>query len=39
MNEILDDFKKSFENIPYKIIKDSMVYCSQFIIFRHRIDI
>ena len=31
MNEILDDFKKSFENIPYKIIKDSMVYCSQFI--------
>ena len=31
MNEILDDFKKSFENNPYKMIKYSMVYCSQFI--------
>ena len=31
MNEILDDFKKSFENNPYKMIKDSIVYCSQFI--------
>ena len=25
MNEILDDFKKSFENNPYKMIKYSMV--------------
>ena len=31
MNEILDDFKTSFENIPYKVIKDSMIYCSQYI--------
>ena len=31
MSEILDDFKKSFENNPYKMIKDSIVYCSQFI--------
>jgi hypothetical protein len=31
MSEILNDFKNSFENNPYNVIKYSMVYCSKFI--------
>ena len=31
MNQILEDFKNSFKNNPYKVIQDSMIYCSQFI--------
>ena len=31
MNLILDDFKNSFKNNPYKVIQDSMIYCSQYI--------
>ena len=31
MNQILDDFKNSFETNPYRVIQESMVYCSQFI--------
>ena len=31
MDQIVNEFNKSFKNNPYKVIRESMVYCSQFI--------